>query len=304
MKKVNVIGAVLVDAFSWPLDKFPEPGSKKGVKTKTLIFSPGGGAANTSSALAQLGIHVGVFSKVGNDFSGRFAIEYLQKKGVDTSKILITDYESTAFAYIGVPTKGDSSFFVTDGTNKTFSIQDVKSESLFDCEILFYQDLGSLPYLDFNAAAILKEASQRGIITVVDENNLNNINLLKEVLPYTNYFMPGYTAMNQIMPDLGPHQIASKLREMGADIVVLKLSGEGCLILSNDGSYLEPSHAKKIVDTTGAGDCFDAGFIAGLATDELLKKCIAIGSDVASVAVSSLGGAPDIPPLNKFTNGI
>jgi len=301
MKRVNCIGAVLVDALSWPMDKFPEPGKKGGIETESITFSPGGGAANTGSALAQLGVPVKVFSKTGNDFSGRFIIENLQGKGVDTGGIFVADNESTAFVYIGVQTNGDCSFFITNGTNKSLCLQDFDKESLFDCEILLYQDFGSLPGLDPDATGILKEAKKRGIITIVDENKLTDIQLLKEVLPYTDYFMPGHVAMKQIMPDLNREQIAARLKSMGTGIVVLKLSEDGCLFLSDEGLFIEPSHATKIVDTTGGGDCFDGGFIAGLATGQTLKECIEIANDVAAVAIAAIGAAPKIPPLAELT---
>src|SRR5215469_12817042 len=101
MATVHCLGVLVVDALSGPLPHYPVPEVTTQVNTRSIKFLPGGGAANTASALAQLGIPVGVFSKVGADPNGSFLRAELNRKGVDTSSIRESQDESTPFTFVG-----------------------------------------------------------------------------------------------------------------------------------------------------------------------------------------------------------
>jgi sugar/nucleoside kinase (ribokinase family) len=298
MPTVHCLGVLVVDALSGPIERYPVPGLTPQVNTKSVRFLAGGGAANTGSALGQMGISVGVFSKVGTDPNGVFLRSELKRSGVDVSHIVESEDESTPFTFVGIHPGGERSFIHTPGCNLSFSIKDVNQAALLDCQVLLYQDMWVLPQLDGpSAAQILAQAQQRGITTLLDEcYGLGpNRNIFEAALPYCDVVLPSYDDMRVIYPDLDAARVAAHLRQCGARRVVLKLGPRGCLVSDAKGNVQLPSIAQEILDTTGAGDCFDAGFIAGLVNGLDDVAAARIGSAAAAACIRNVGGAVGIP---------
>lgn len=298
MATVHCLGVLVVDALSGPLPHYPVPGVTTQVNTRSVKFLPGGGAANTGSALAQLGVPVAVFSKVGADPNGGFLRSELKRNGADVSHIRESAGESTPFTFVGIHPNGDRSFIHTPGCNLTFSAKDLDLEALYGCQALLYQDMWVLPSLDGPAAPeILAEARRRGITTLLDEcYGLGpDREIFEAALPHCDVVLPSADDMRIIYPGLAPGEIAARLREKGAGRVVLKLGREGCLVSGSKGSTHLPSLAGEIVDTTGAGDCFDAGFIAGLVNGLDDVQAAQAGNLAAAECIRNVGGAVGIP---------
>jgi sugar/nucleoside kinase (ribokinase family) len=298
MAIVHCLGVLVVDALSGPLPRYPVPGVTTQVNTQSIKFLPGGGAANTGSALAQLGVTVAVFSKVGADMNGTYLRSELQKHRVDVSHIRTAPEESTPFTFVGIHPGGDRSFIHTPGCNLTFSIQDLDLKALYSCQALLYQDFWVLPKLDRSSAVeILVSAQKQGILTLLDEcYGLGpDRESFEAVLPHCDVVLPSYDDMLVIYPGLEPVQVAARLRQKGARRVVLKLGRQGCLVCNEKGTVCLPSVATNIVDTTGAGDCFNAGFIAGVVNGLGDIDAAKIGSRAAAACIRNVGGAVGIP---------
>jgi sugar/nucleoside kinase (ribokinase family) len=302
MAKVHCIGALVVDALSGPLPQYPVPRVKTQINTRSIRFMPGGGAANTGSALAQMGIRTAIFAKVGDDLHGGFLRSELVKSGVDVSQIRVSARESTPFTFVGVHPDGDRSFIHTPGANLHFSLRDFDLEALYDCKFLLYQDMFVLPKLDLTAPRLLAAAQRRGITTLLDEcYGLGpHRRTFEAALPYCDVAIPSCDDMQVMYPGMKPVDIARHLQARGAKRVVLKLGPRGCLVANQKETALVPSLAKRIVDTTGAGDCFNAGFIAGLVHGLTDLQACRIGAAAAAACIRSLGGAVGIPKYRKL----
>jgi len=298
MSTVHCLGVLVVDALSGPLAEYPVPGLVSQVITRSIKFLAGGGAANTSSALGQMGIPVTVFSKTGVDINGQFLRAELRRNGVDVSQLRKTAHESTPFTFVGIHPTGDRSFIHTPGCNLTFSIQDLDLEALYNCKALLYQDMWVLPALDGpSAGEILSRARQRGVTTLLDEcYGLGpNRAVFESALPHCDVVLPSYDDLHPIYPQLDPAGVSAHLLNKGAGRVILKLGREGCLVTNSKNSVHLPSVATEIVDTTGAGDCFDAGFIAGLVNGLDDVAAARVGGVAAAACIRQVGGAVGIP---------
>ena len=298
MATVHCIGALVVDALSGPLPQYPVPKVKTQINTRSIRFLPGGGAANTASALAQIGIYTKVFSKVGADLTGAFLREQLSNIGIDVSQIKVASGVNTPFTFVGVHPGGDRSFIHTPGTNLSFSLRDIDLQALTNCRFLIYQDFWVLPRLDgAPASRLLAAARKRGVTTLLDEcYGLGpQRKLFEDVLPYCDVVLPSWDDLRGIYPGLDPVQVVRKLQTKGARRVVLKLGARGCLVLSDNSVVRVPSVADKIVDGTGAGDCFNAGFIAGLVHGLDDGASAKLGSAAADACLRNVGGAVGIP---------
>ena len=297
--RVNCLGVLVVDALSGPLERYPEPGRVSQVVTKSLRFAAGGGAANTGGALAKMGVPVGVFSKVGNDANGAFLLRELGGCGVDTAGIRVAENETTPFTFVGIHPDGDRTFIHTPGSNLTFSRDDLDLDKLLSADYLLYPDCWVLPKLDgCPAAEILAEAQQRGVVTLLDEcwGLGPRLDALSAMLPHCDYFMPSYDDMSAVLPGLSPENLADKLIGMGAKNVVLKMGAKGCLLCIGGRKISLPSLARKVVDTTGAGDCWNAGFIAGLIHGLPSAEAARTGHACAAFCVEHVGGCAGVPP--------
>ena len=296
--RVNVLGIFVSDALCGPIKHYPIAGKATQVIADFIRFMPGGGAANSSLALAAMGLPVKVFSKVGADPMGRFILDHLRERGVDASGVAVSDQVSTPFTFVGIHPGGDRTFVHTPGANKTFALADLDRAALLDTDILFYQDFWVLPKIDgAPAAELLAAARRRGAITLVDEcwGLGPNRETWEQIVPHATYLLPSYDDMLAIYPGLEPADMIRNLRDKGAGKVILKMGPQGCLVGSGDGLESIPSRADKIVDTTGAGDCFDAGFIAGLAHGLSDGDAARIGSLCAAACIRNVGGAVGIP---------
>lgn len=307
MATVHCLGVLVVDALSGPLPHYPVPGITTQVNTRSIKFLPGGGAANTGSALGQLGISVAVFSKIGTDPNGTFLRTELMRNGVEVSHLCTSANESTPFTFVGIHPNGDRSFIHTPGCNLSFGLDDLDLPSLYDCHALLYQDLWVLPNLDGPAApGILAEAQKRGVITLLDEcYGLGpDREVFEAALPYCDVVLPSLDDMRVIYPGLSPNEIADQLRRQGAGRVILKMGREGCLVAGPGGTTQLHSLATEIIDTTGAGDCFDAGFIAGLVHGLDDAAAAKVGNLTAAACIRNVGGAIGIPKYEIITRNL
>jgi len=266
---------------------------------------PGGGAANSAAALGQMGVPAGVFSKVGADPNGSFILDKLAGHGVDTSGVCVSDEDTTPFTYVGILPDGERTFIHTPGANLSFTPSDINLDSLLGADFLLYPDLWVLPGLDGQPGAeILAEARRRGVVTLLDEcwGLGPNLDLWEQMLPHVDYALPSLDEMAAIYPDQSPDAILARIHSRGVGTVVLKMGKDGCLLSSEGAQTHVPSHATEIVDTTGAGDCFDAGFIAGLAHDLSDLEAAQVGSLAAAACIQHTGGAVGIPPFQDLLN--
>lgn len=299
-KRIHCTGILVADALSGPLESYPVPRVRVQSVTQTIRFMLGGGAGNTASALGKMGLQAAAFSKVGDDPNGAFLIRELQQAGVDTAGVKVSAADSTPFTFVGIHPDGDRTFIHTPGANKTFCAGDLDLDRLLDADFLLYQDLWVLPRLDgAPGAAILAEARRRGVTTLLDEcwGLGPNRELYETMLPHCDYALPSMDDMRAIYPGKSPEEIIRHVMGMGPKTVVLKMGPEGCILAEGDKRTHIPSVATKVVDTTGAGDCFDAGFLAGLAEGLSAEKCAKLGAACASFCIEAVGGTTGVPSL-------
>lgn len=298
MKRIHCVGALVVDLLSGPIKHYPIPRVQTQVTTEWIRVMPGGGAANTPSALARMGLAVSSFSKVGDDLNGQFIRSELAKLGVDTSGICVSPRESTPFTFVGIHGDGDRTFIHTPGANVTFNLRDLDLEKVAAADFLLYHDLWVLPGMDGKPAAeLLKQAQKRGAKTFLDEGfgYGPKREQLEAMLPYCDYAIPSFDDLQAVYPGASAEELTNRLLDQGPRTVVLKMGQNGCLLAHGSNRTRVPILQAKVVDTTGAGDCWDAGFIAGLASGEDLVTAAKIGNACAAFCIEAVGGATGVP---------
>ena len=261
-------------------------------------MAPGGGAANTPSALARMGLPVTAFSKVGNDPNGSFILHELRQAGVDAAGVAVSTKDTTPFTFVGIHADGDRTFIHTPGSNVTFCLDDLELDRVLDCQFLLYQDLWVLPGMDgVPAATLLAAAQERGVVTFLDEafGYGPKCDSLEAMLPHCDFVIPSFDDLQILYPNSSAQDLADRLMGMGAGSVVIKMGPKGCMV-AHDGVCTQVSaYPANVVDTTGAGDCWDAGFIAALSRGKDPVAAAKIGCACAAFGIEAVGGSTGVP---------
>jgi len=155
-----------------------------------------------------------------------------------------------------------------------------------------------LPQLDGEpGAGLLAEARRRGLRTALDEcwGLGPKRDVLETMLPHCTYFLPSVDDLGVIYPDWQPERLADHFLELGVEVAVLKMGSAGCLVAYGSERVQVPALPVQVVDSTGAGDCWNAGFLAALMQGEDVVAAAGIGHACSAYCIEHVGGWTGIP---------
>ena len=293
---------MLVDVLVKPVDKLPPVGGL--LATDHVGMALGGCASNTAVALSRLGVPTSLWGKVGKDAFSSFALEQLKEARVDVSGMKLDPSVSTSATVVLVDSKARRSFLHSVAANDHILLKDVNLSHLSTFSHLHVGGYFLFPKLDgAPMATILREAQKRGLTTSLDtawDMKKRWMKALKPCLPYLDYFMPSEREVKMLLGYTNPVKAAKVFLALGAKCVVVKLGEKGAYLQNRQGeSYHVPAFKPRVVDTTGAGDCFCAGFINGLSLGWDLKRCLQLGNAAGACAVSALGATAGLKSFQQ-----
>lgn len=291
---VSIIGAAILDVLAGPVDASIFDKGSLPMNSTSLSF--GGDALNEAVVLSQLGLNVELLSKVGNDEAGKRILDFLKEKQVAVEKVKAEDGLETGINVVLVAPNGERMFL----TNPNGSLRKLGEEDIMEHldeagDIVCMASMFVSPVLDIAAMerVFCKVKSKPGRILVADMTTAKNGESLADIeglLKYIDYIIPNETEAERLTGESDVYRNAELFLEHGAACVVIKRGGKGCLIRTRERQIEVPAYAHaKLVDTTGAGDSFVAGFIWGLKNGMSLEECGRFGCAVASCIVEKLG---------------
>jgi sugar/nucleoside kinase (ribokinase family) len=291
------LGNVVVDVLAYPVDALPPKGGMTLVKDIRMAL--GGCASNTAVALAKMGTSVSLCAKVGQDPMGNFAVEELRRAGVDVAPVLRCPKTPTGATVVLVDSKAQRSFLHSVASNAELSPREVTPRLLKGFDFLHVGGYFLFPGLDgAPMGRLLKSAQQRGLVTVLDtawDIHGRWMKALAPCLPHLDYFLPSEREVRHLVGRLSPRRAAEVFLRRGAGCVVIKMGEKGAYLRHKEGWELhQPARKTKAVDTTGAGDCFCAGFLKGLTLGFALPDCLKIACASGSLTVQVLGATSGI----------
>lgn len=266
----------------------------------------GGSGAIFACGAARLGLRVALAGVVGDDTFGRFMCAELQERGVDTSGIVVIPGRSTGVTVV-LSGREDRAMLTFAGT-----IKDLR-RSLLDEDLLgrtrhvhvssyFLQDA-----LTPELPELLREARAGEATTSVDPNwdpsGLWDSGLLA-LLPEVDVFLPNEMEALSLARISVREDAMARLRSSGAGTVVVKTAGEGAVGAQASESLSVPALPTHVVDSTGAGDSFDAGFLAGFLGGEPLRRCLEIGNACGALSTLGIGGTSTQPTMVEALEAI
>ncbi len=283
-------GNVVFDMLVHPVDQL-----RWGATTwvETIGHSMGGNGANTSYALARLGVPVKLVAVVGDDNYGDEMLAGLRSAGVDTRPITRA-YGASATTISLVRSDGNRLFIHKPGVNLHALAAPIEfPPALLHRTTRFHvANPFSLPAFRQHAAESLRRARAAGLATSLDAAWDSQGRWLKDLgssLPHVDLLFVNEDECRMLTGLEDPRQGALALREAGAGTVVVKLGPKGCMVLAEGGEFSAPAFAIDVVDTTGAGDCFAGGFLAALQRGFPLGECASFANAVGGLSVRRVG---------------
>jgi sugar/nucleoside kinase (ribokinase family) len=282
---------IVVDHVAPPIARFPLAGEL--VAVDELLLNIGGGAANTAVDLTRLGVDVALSARVGDDFFGRFATESLIAAGVDVQAVRVDRQHVTSQTLIINVQGEDRRFIHALGANRGFASADL--DPLLDPppSVLHIGYFLILPQLDPQGlAARFARARKAGALTVLDVATPgpgNYLEPLRTVLPQTDVFVPNTDEAALILGEADPVRQASIFRDMGARRVVITMGERGLISVSAEQRLRVGTYPVTVVDGSGGGDAFNAGYIVGLLEGRSEIDCLRLASAVGACCVRAVG---------------
>lgn len=288
-------GAAVYDVLVRPVDESPW-----GTTTfvETIGFHPGGNAANTSIALGSLGVPVRIYSMLGDDEQARFLECRLTAAGVDTAHLARTS-ASTPVTIVLVKADGNRKFFHRpSGDDSIFSRPfDFTPELIAGLSRFHLASFFILPRFRQHAPETLRRASAAGLITSFDTNwdpEGRWMNDLAPCLPYVDTLFVNEDEARMLTGDSDPRRAAHALLDHGVRMAVVKLGRLGCGIYTRDTEVRCPAFDVTVKDTTGAGDCFVAGFLGAQLRGATLEQAGQFANAVGALNVQRIGASAGI----------
>ncbi|MFC2042769.1 carbohydrate kinase family protein [Chloroflexota bacterium] len=299
-KSIICLGIMVADIIGRPLHTIPKPGRL--VLVDDMSLHTGGCAINSATALARLGLPVEVIGKVGADPFGDFLLNAMSERGIGISAVKRDHQFGTSATMVMVDPEGERRFVHYIGANANLSLSDVNVEIFATASILHIAGSLVMPGIDGQPTAdLLAEARAAGVTTFLDtvwDDTDRWINVLAPCLPQIDYFVPSLPEAQALTGLVKPEDVARALLDKGVGTVALKMGADGSLVIGDAGSAMRmPAFQVDVVDATGAGDAFAAGFIAGIWKGWSLVETARFANAVGALCVTGVGATGGVTTL-------
>jgi sugar/nucleoside kinase (ribokinase family) len=299
-RRVACLGVHIVDILARPIASPPLAGGRHMVDEVRITAA--GTAAGTSVDLAKLGIETVVLGAIGDDELGELLVQTLDRHGVDTTRLVRKQDDRTSVSILLIGDDGERQVVVRlPGANSHLSLDDVDFDAIAGAELLH---VGGVDVLGKFAGAPLLEvmafARSRGVPTSLDVLGPCDERIAERLAPAlrnADYFLPNADQITGMTGCSEPREAAAALRRLGVRCVVATLGAEGSLVSSDRGEAFLPAFDVPVVDTTGCGDAFAAGFIVGVLSGRDEQSAAWLGTAAAAQVVQGLGSDAGIRDL-------
>ena len=266
--------------------------------------TPGGSAANTIVGLSRLGCSTSIIGKIAEDEDGDL-IEYnLAINGVYTNNLIYSERGSTGKCIGFVDKNGERCLYISPGVNDEIEIGEINPLNIMRCKIMHYT---SFVGDSFKTQIELLEKLNKETLLSFDPGILyveKGFDELKPILERTDILLINESELRLLCNDNDADlkELSINLLDLGIDTIVVKQGSKGAFAINNSEECFAESYECEAVDTTGAGDSFNSGFLYSFLKGYDLEKSCKIGNWVASRAIQGFGmdKFPTAKELDEF----
>lgn len=293
MKKILVVGSSNTDMVI-KTDKIPSPGET--ILGGTFLMTPGGKGANQAVAAARLGGKITFVAKIGDDLFGSETTGILKKEGIDTRYIVKDPDLPSGVALITVDSEGENSIVVAPGSNGNLLVQDIDNEVFTPNKFGVMLIQLEIPLMTVEYAAITAaENKMKVILNPAPAQKLHDY-LLRHIWMVTPdeseaEILTGIKVHNETTADAA----ATYLLKKGVKNVIITMSEKGAFVKTESFTEMFPGLKVKAIDTTGAGDVFNAALAVSFAEGKEIRDAVIYANKAASICVTRMGAQSSAP---------
>lgn len=276
-----------------------------------------GAESNVAIGLCRLGHSCGWISRVGRDEFGKYLIREIRAEGVDISGVETDEELPTGIMFKEIiEGKGTKVYYYRKNSAASRMIpENLDADYIRSAKILHIT--GITPALSPSCLDTVKKAAciarENGVTVSFDLNirlklwdRKRATRVIKSILPGVDIVLTGKEEAEIIFGIDDEEEIFSSFFAFGIKTIALKMGKMGCRVAgSNQKHIVQPFKVSRVIDTIGAGDAFDAGFLAGVLEKKTLLECGILGNAMGAFAVTTTGdidGLPDRDELTLFIN--
>jgi sugar/nucleoside kinase (ribokinase family) len=298
------MGVHVLDVLVRPVEAIPE--GQGGALVEEIRITAAGSAGGTALTLAKLGARTSSAGAIGSDAVGEMLAGLLERGGIDTSHLVRRDDVQTSASVLPIRPSGERPALHVIGANATYGPDDAPWDAIAASTHLH---LGGPEFMGGEAAAkILSFARDNGVTTSADilapgEQAGDLVDWIAPAFAELDYLLPND---EQVLGLSGEDDLATGCRALiraGVGCVVETRGGAGVLIVDEEGSEEVPAFDVEVVDTTGCGDAFSAGFLRGLSLGRSRRDAAVLGCAAAGLVAQGLGsdyGDFDLAAVDQF----
>lgn len=288
---VAVIGLYILDILGRPVDAIPEGGNVEFIDEIRLTVA--GTAGGTVVDCAKLGLDCLAVGAVGDDEKADWMLATMERHGIDVSAMQRLSGVPSSATILNVRPNGERPALHVRGASDHFDVAPADYDTVLAPPIVHLGGTGLLRRLDGEPSRILlEEAKRRGRTVTFDliAANEKTKAIVEPLLPFIDYFMPSIEEASIMSGRRHPGEAADYFLDRGAKCCVFTLGAEGAYYAHADGTrFSMPSYRIDIVDTTGCGDAFDAGFITALKHAMDPETSVRFAQAAAGLVATGLG---------------
>lgn len=289
MKKVLVAGEINVDLVLQGYHDFPVPGKEVLVDDFSMVL--GSASAICAMGLARLGTPVSFLGRVGDDPWGRFCLDALRGRDIDVSRVIVDPSIKTGVT-VAITSPRDRALVSYLGSIGALTAADVTPRALEGFDHLHVSSYFLQEGLRPGIHGLFRMAHGLGLTTSLDPGYDPSETWggdLTDTLGATDLFFPNEVELRGMCGTGDPEQALRALRRDGLRVVA-KLGADGATTLEKGETLHVPAFGVKAIDTTGAGDSFDAGFLHAWLAGEEVAACLRLGAACGALSTLGLGG--------------
>jgi sugar/nucleoside kinase (ribokinase family) len=302
---VVCVGLTIVDILGKPIDALPEGGSTTLIEQ--IRLTPAGTAAGPVVIAAKLGMQATLVGAVGEDGIGEFLISALQRENVVTEYLQLRSEFPTSATMLAVNSQGQRPNFHAVGASVFLELDDRQLERIQSSTYIHWGGVGTMLNLDgAPSAEILKAAKEKGAVITCDfiSPMEGTRDALIAVMPYVDYFMPSLEEAMEVAETTNLEDTAAFFLGHGARTCIFKCGAQGSVIATSESTTSIPAFQVDVVDTTGCGDAYCAGFIAGLARQWSIEKSCRFATATAALVATGLGSDAGVVDFASVVNAM
>jgi sugar/nucleoside kinase (ribokinase family) len=298
------LGVHVVDVLVRPVEAIPD--GQGGALVEEIRITPAGSAGGTAVTLAKLGASVRSAGAIGSDALADVLIKLLEQYRVDASLLVRRAGVQTSASVLPIRPDGSRPAFHVVGANATYNSADAPFEAI---EQATHLHVGAPEFMGGEEAAkILSFAREHGVVTSADilapgDQAQAILDWITPAFEHLDYLLPNEEQVLALTGASDAEAGARALLDRGVGCVAATRGAEGAVVVDSDGVERVPAFEVEVVDTTGCGDAFSAGFLRGLSLGRSRRDAAVLGCAAAALVAQGLGsdaGEFDLEAADAF----